>query len=95
MEACPETLSWSFRTHRKEGTCAPVCGCPKELLCKGIIGESVLFVGQDQREIEESNNHLRARNVSIQPSLNCIGRDIFSIEDECVMFDNIRYLAVV
>nr|CAI5835350.1 unnamed protein product [Callosobruchus analis] len=29
--------------------------------------------------------------MSIQPSLYCIGSDIFSIEDVCVIFDNIRY----
>nr|CAI5820277.1 unnamed protein product [Callosobruchus analis] len=43
--------------------------------------ESVHFVGQNQQESEERVNHLRATNVSIQASLYCIGRDIFSIED--------------
>nr|CAI5856650.1 unnamed protein product [Callosobruchus analis] len=53
--------------------------------------KSVLCVGQNQQEVEERINHLRATNVSIQPALYCLGRDIFSIEDVCVIFDNIRY----
>nr|CAI5837306.1 unnamed protein product [Callosobruchus analis] len=53
--------------------------------------ESGLFVGQNQQEIEKRIIYIRATNVSIQPSLYCIGRDIFSIEDVCVIFDNIRY----
>nr|CAI5852590.1 unnamed protein product [Callosobruchus analis] len=43
--------------------------------------ESVLFVGPNQHEIEERINRLRATNVSDQPSLYCIGKDIFSIDD--------------
>nr|CAI5838368.1 unnamed protein product [Callosobruchus analis] len=45
--------------------------------------ESVLFVGQNQQEIEEGINHLRATNMSIQPSLYSTGRGIFSMEEIC------------
>nr|CAI5834853.1 unnamed protein product [Callosobruchus analis] len=52
--------------------------------------ESVLFLGQNQQEIEERINHLRATNVSIPLSLYCIGRDIFSTEDVCGFFIQIK-----
>lgn len=53
--------------------------------------ESVLFLGKNQQEIEDRINHLTKTNLSIQPSIYCIGKDIFSIEDICVIFEDIRF----
>ncbi|KAJ8963595.1 hypothetical protein NQ314_005494 [Rhamnusium bicolor] len=53
--------------------------------------ESVLFLGTNQQEIEDRIDHLKKRNVSIQPFVYCIGKDIFSVEDICVIFDDIRF----
>lgn len=53
--------------------------------------ESVLFLGKNQQEIEERLHHLKKTNTSIQPSVYCIGEDIFSVEDICVIFDDIRF----
>nr|CAI5843283.1 unnamed protein product [Callosobruchus analis] len=48
--------------------------------------KSVLFVGQNQQEIDERLHNLRATNVSIQPSVYCFGSDIFAIEDRCMYY---------
>lgn len=53
--------------------------------------ESVVFLGRTQQEIEERIIHLKKTNLSIQPSIYCVGKDIFSIEDIFIMFEDIRF----
>lgn len=53
--------------------------------------ESVLFLSSNLQEIEDRLNHLNKTNISIQPSIYCVGEDILLIEDIYLIFDNIRF----
>jgi len=52
---------------------------------------SVIFVGQTQQNVEDYIDHGRKSKTSLQPSLFCIGEDIFSITEILLYFDGIRY----
>ncbi|XP_060880673.1 uncharacterized protein LOC132952394 [Metopolophium dirhodum] len=53
--------------------------------------ESVIFVGETQQNIEDYMDHVRKTKTSIQSSLFCVGKDIFSITDIFLFFDGVRY----
>jgi len=53
--------------------------------------ESVLFVGETQQVVEDYIAHIKKSKVSVQPSLFCVGKDIFSITDIFLYTEGVRY----
>jgi len=53
--------------------------------------ESVIFVGETQQAIEDHIEHIRKTKISVQPSLYCVGEDIFTIKDIFLHIEGVRY----
>lgn len=53
--------------------------------------ESVIFVGETQQSIEDHIEHIRKTKTSVQPSLFCVGDDIFTIKDIFLYIETVRY----
>ncbi|KAL5239404.1 hypothetical protein ACI65C_006814 [Semiaphis heraclei] len=53
--------------------------------------ESVIFVGETQQVIEDHIEHIRKTKISVQPSLYCVGEDIFTIKDIFLHIEGVRY----
>lgn len=53
--------------------------------------ESFVFLGQSVQEIEDHIINLLQKKKNIQPFIYCIGKDILSVEEIFIYFDDIRY----
>jgi len=52
--------------------------------------ESVLYIGDTQQVVEDYIEHIKKTKVSIQPSVFCVGKDIFSITDIFLYIEGVR-----
>lgn len=52
--------------------------------------KSVIFVGPTQQDIEDNIHRIRKPKYAVQPSLFCVGKDIFSITDT-FLYIGVRY----
>lgn len=53
--------------------------------------ESVIFVGETQQAIEDHIEFLKKTNVTVHPTIFCVGKDIFSITNIFLYVEGIRY----
>ncbi|KAL4126676.1 hypothetical protein QTP88_010885 [Uroleucon formosanum] len=53
--------------------------------------ESVIFVGETKQAIEDHIEHIRKTKISVQPSLYCVGEDIFTVKDIFLHIEGVRY----